>query len=149
MLGLIAGVPFAVWRIPRPETKPTMITGKVQHRILDHAPDIQHQLRTPFEELFGHKPVNLSEGERIYVNDEDYRLCWPESWDAIYKGRYSVVITAEVTQLLFGGYSVARITSAERVDMPVATGTDYAIEAPSLPEQWKPARRFHRLRLRP
>ncbi len=148
VVGLIAGTPFAAWRIPRPETKPIMITGEVHHRILDHAPDIQHQIRTPFEEFFGNKPVNLIDGERIYVNDEDYGLCWPESWDAIYEGRYSVVITAEVTQLLFGGYSVARITSAQRVDMPVATGTDYAIEAPSLPEQWKPARRYHRPRLR-
>ena len=149
VVGLIAGTPFAAWRIPRPETKPIMITGEVHHLILDHAPDIQHKIRTPFEELFGNRPVNLIDGERIYVNDEDYGLCWPESWDAIYEGRYSVLITAEVTQLLFGGYSVARITSAERVNMPVATGTDYAIETPSLPEQWKPARRFHRPRLRP
>ena len=147
VLGLITGAPFVAWRIPRPEAKPIMITGEVRHRILDHAPDIQHKLRTPFEELFGYKPVNLVEGERIYVNEADYRLCWPESWDAIYAGRYSVVITAEVTQLLFGGYSVARITSDERVYMPVATGTDYTLEVPSPLEQWQPARRFHRTRL--
>ncbi len=149
VLGLIVGAPFAAWRVPRPETKPILITGEVEHRILDHAPDIQHTLRTPFEELFGYKPVNLDNGERIYVNAADYGLCWPESWEAIYEGRYSVTVTAEVTQLLFGGYSVARITSAERVDRPVATGTEYSLEAPGLPEQWQPARRYHRPRLRP
>ncbi len=147
VLGLIVGAPFAAWRIPRPEAKPIVITGEVQHRILDHAPDMQHKLRTPFEEMFGYKPVNLDDGERIYVNAEDYGLCWPESWDAIYAGRYSVVITAEVTQLLFGGYGVAKIKSAERVNTPVATGTDYTLEAPDLPEQWQPARRYHRPRL--
>ena len=78
VLGLIAGAPFAAWRVPRPETKPITISGKVHHRVLDHAPDIQHELRTPFEELFGYKPVNLVDGERIYVNDEDYKKCWPE-----------------------------------------------------------------------
>ena len=149
VLGLIVGAPFAAWRIPRPETKPIIITGEVEHRILDHAPNLQHELRTPFEGLFGYKPVNLSEGERIYVNAEDYRLCWPESWDAIYEGRYSVIVTAEVTQLLFGGYSVARITSAERVDMPVATSTEYSLEAPNDPQQWQPARRYHRPRFGP
>ena len=146
VFGLIVGAPFAVWRIPRPETKPIMITGEVQHRVLDHPPDMQHKLRTPFEELFGHKPVNLDGGERIYVNAEDYGLCWPESWDAIYEGRYSVIVTAEVRQLLFGGYGVARITSAERVDVPVATGTEYSLETPDIPEQWQPARRYHRPR---
>ena len=147
VLGLIAGAPFAAWRIPRPETKLIMISGKVHHRVLDSAPNLQHELRTPFEELFGHKPVNLVDGERIYVNDADYRLCWPESWEAIYAGRYSVVITAEVTQLLFGGYSVARITSAERVDLPVATSTDYTLESPVELQQWQPVRRIRRPRL--
>jgi hypothetical protein len=148
VLGLIAGAPFAAWRVPRPETTPITISGKVHHRVLDHAPDIQHELRTPFEELFGYKPVNLVDGERIYVNDEDYKKCWPESWDAIYSGRYSVVITAEVTQLLFGGHSVARVTSAERVDLPVATTTEYTLEAPEAPQQWQPVRRIRRPRLR-
>ncbi len=60
-----------------------------------------------------------------------------------------MVVTAEVTQLLFGGYSVTRITSAERVDLPVATGTEYSLEAPGLPEQWHPARRYHRPRIAP
>jgi len=147
VLGLIVGAPFAAWRIPRPETQPITLSGKVHHRVLDHAPDIQHELRTPFEELFGYKPVNLIDGERIYVNEADYKLCWPESWDAIYSGRYSVVITAEVTELLFGGYSVARITSAERVDLPVATTTEYTLEAPEDPQQWQPTRRFRRPRL--
>ena len=148
MLGLIAGAPFAAWRLPRPETQPITISGKVHHRVLDRAPDIQHELRTPFEELFGYRPVNLVDGERIYVNDEDYKQCWPESWDAIYSGRYSVVITAEVTQLLFGGYSVARVTSAERVELPVATTTEYTLEAPETPQQWQPVRRIRRPRLR-
>ena len=90
------------------------------------------------------------DGERIYVTEADYGLCWPEFWDEIYSGRYSVMITAEVTPLLFGGYSVATITSAERVDRPVATGTDYSLELETLvpPEQWRPTRRFHRPRLR-
>ena len=146
VLGLIAGAPFAAWRIPRPETKPIVITGEVAHRILDHPPDLQHKLRTPFEDLFGYKPVNLSEGDRIYVNAEDYALCWPESWDAIYEGRYKVIVTAEVTQLLFGGYSVARITSAERVDLPVATSTEYTLEVPGTSQQWQPAKRYQRPR---
>jgi len=148
-VGLIVATPFALWRIPRPETKPITIEGEVAHRILDHAPDMQHQLRTPFEELFGYKAVNLVAGERIYVNADDYRLCWPESWDAIYEGRYKVNVTAEVTQLLFGGYSVARITSSERVDLPVATGNEYTLEAPDAPAQWQPTRRYHRRRFGP
>ncbi len=148
-IGLIASLPFAAWRVPRPETKPITITGEIHHRILDHAPDIQHQLRTAFEQFLGYNPVTLINGERIYVNDEDYLLCWPESWDAIYAGRYTVKITAEVTQLLFGGYSVAKVTSSQRIDQPMATGTDYSIETPDVPEQWRPTRRFHRPRLGP
>ena len=128
---MLAGSPFLAWRVPRPETTPLVITGEVRHQILDHAPDMQHQLRTPFEQLFGNKPVMLVDGKRLYVNAEDYVLCWPESWDEIYEGGYSVMITAEVRQLIFGGYSVASISSAERVYRPVATGSDLGIEPAS------------------
>ena len=144
VMGLLAGAPFIAWRVPRPETQPLIITGEVRHQILDHAPDIQHKLRTPFEQIFGNKPVMLVDGKRLYVNAEDYLLCWPESWEAIYENAYSVVITAEVKQLIFGGYTVASISSAERVDRPVPTASDFGIEPPSEP----PARYRRHRRLR-
>ena len=145
VLAILAGSPFLAWRVPRPETKPLIITGEVRHQILDHAPDMQHQLRTPFEQLFGNKPVMLVDGNRLYVSAEDYVLCWPESWDEIYEGGYSVMITAEVRQLIFGGYSVASISSAERVYRPVATGSDLGI-APASDDP--PVRRWRQRGLR-
>ena len=88
----------------------------------------------------------LLDGQRIYVDPKDYRLCWPESWTAIYEQGYSVVITAEARPLLFGGYGVATITSAQRVDRPVATASEPVVEPPPAPpeRQWRPQRRLRR-----
>ena len=145
MIGVLLSVPFATWRMPSPEGAPVVINGEVHHQILDKAPNVQHQLRTPFEGLFGNKPVMLLDGQRIYVDPKDYRLCWPESWSAIYKQGYSVVITAEARPLLFGGYSVATITSAQRIDRPVAAVDEFIVEPPAPPEsRWTPDRRLQR-----
>ena len=145
VFAVLLSVPFATWRFPNPEARPVVITGEVHHRILDKAPDVQHKLRTPFERLFGNKAVMLLDGQRIYVNAKDYKRCWPESWSAIYEQGYSVVITAEVRLLIFGGYSVATITSAERVDRPVATVTEFIDEPVAPPEaQWIPRRHLER-----
>jgi len=151
ILVVLLSVPFATWRLPSPDAAPVVINGKVHHRILDKAPTVQHKLRTPFEGLFGNKPVMLLDGQRIYVDPKDYQLCWPESWSAIYKQGYSVVITAEARPLLFGGYSVATITSAKRIDRPVPTLTEIIVEPPeplAPPEpperQWTPRRSLQR-----
>ncbi len=151
ILAVLLSVPFATWRMPTPDGAPVVINGKVHHRILDKAPNVQHKLRTLFEGLFGNKPVMLLDGQRIYVDSKDYQLCWPESWSAIYKQGYSVVITAEARPLLFGGYSVATITSAKRIDRPVPTVTEVIVESPEPPappeppeRQWTPRRSLQR-----
>ncbi|MHC4141619.1 MAG: hypothetical protein ACYSUF_06975, partial [Planctomycetota bacterium] len=82
--------------------------------------DIRHQLRTPFEELFGNRPVTLVDGRRIYVTESDYKLCWPESWDAIYEKNYSMRISAKARPLYFNDYSVAEVKTVERIDNPMA-----------------------------
>ncbi len=120
VLGALAGAPFAAWRIPQIDAKPVAIGGEVQHRVLDRPKEIQHRLRTPFEELFGNKALTLVDGTRIYVSEADYRLCWPESWEAIFEKNYSMRITAQAEPLFFGDYSVAKITLVKRRDHPVA-----------------------------
>ena len=145
ILAVLFSIPFATWRMPTPEGAPVVITGKVHHQILDKAPNVQHQLRTPFEGIFGNKPVMLLDGRRIYVAPKDYRLCWPESWSDIYEQGYSVVITAKARPLLFGGFSVASITSAQRIDRPVVTAEPFIDEPPAPPvTQWTPRRRLQR-----
>jgi hypothetical protein len=121
VLGALAGAPFAAWRIPKFDSKPIAIVGEVHHQVLDQPEGLQHQLRTPFEEMFGNRAVNLVDGRRIYVSENDYKLCWPESWEAIFEKNYSMRISAEAKPLFFGGYSVAKITMVKRTDSPVAT----------------------------
>jgi len=120
VLAAIAGVPFAVWRIPQYESDPIVIIGEVRYEVLDRPEDIRHQLRTPFEELFGNKPVTLVDGRRIYVSESDYKLCWPESWDAIYEKNYSMRISAKARPLYLNDYSVAEVKTVERIDNPMA-----------------------------
>jgi hypothetical protein len=120
VVGMIAGAPFAVWRLPRPEGKTVAIVGEVHHSVLDNPKQIRDKLRTYFEELVGNKPVSLMDGRRIYVSEADYKLCWPDTWEVIYEQNYSVRITAEARPLLFGDYSPAKITRVRRVDNAVA-----------------------------
>lgn len=116
LVGLVGATPFAAFRAPLPNGKPILIEGDVRHLVIDHAPDIRHKLRTPFEELLGYKAIQLRGGERIYVSPADYALCWPESWGAMYDKGYTVHVVAEAMPLLMGGYAPAKITSAERID---------------------------------
>ncbi len=120
VLGALAGLPFAAWRVPKYDSKPVAIVGEVRHQLLDRPEDIRHQLRTPFEELFGNRAVSLVDGRRIYVSENDYKLCWPESWEAIYEKNYTLRITAEARPLYFNDYTVATITLVTRVDKPMA-----------------------------
>jgi hypothetical protein len=120
VLGAIAGMPFAAWRIPQYKSSPIAIIGEVRYEVLDRPEDIRHQLRTPFEELFGNRPVTLVDGRRIYVTESDYKLCWPESWDAIYEKNYSMRISAKARPLYFNDYSVAEVKTVERIDNPMA-----------------------------
>lgn len=117
-LSALAGAPFAAWRIPM--GNPMSIEGEVLYRALDRAPDLKHELRTYFESMFGNQPVSLVDGPRLYVSQEDYDLCWPESWSDIYDKGYSMRVSAEVRPLLLGGYTVARINGVNRID-PVAS----------------------------
>jgi hypothetical protein len=120
VLGVVAGTPFAVWRLPKVDSEPAVIKGEVRHQLIDRPESIRHQLRTPFEELFGNRAVTLVDGRRIYVTEDDYDRCWPESWDAIYAKNYSLLITAEARPLYFDDYTVATITLVTRVDKPLA-----------------------------
>ncbi len=119
LLALVPGVPFAAWRIPHGD--PVLIQGEVWHQALDTAPDFTHQIRTLFEELLGNRAVSLVDGPRIYVSEADYELCWPETWERIYEQGYSMHISAEVRPLIMGGYAVAKVSHAERVNHPVAS----------------------------
>ncbi len=118
LLALVPGLPFAAWRIPHGDA--VVIEGEVWHQALDTAPDIGHQLRTLFEEVLGNRPVSLVDGQRIYVSEADYLLCWPESWEEIYEHGYSMWVEAEARPLILGGYAVAKIARTERIDHPVA-----------------------------
>ncbi|MHC4081870.1 MAG: hypothetical protein ACYS15_06400 [Planctomycetota bacterium] len=120
VLGAIVGAPFAVWRIPQYKSRPIAIIGEVYYEVLDRPEGIRHQLRTPFEELFGNKPVTLVDGRRIYVSKDDHKRCWPESWDAIYEKNYTMRISAKARPLYFNDYSVAEVTTVKRLDHPVA-----------------------------
>jgi len=120
VLAAMAGAPFAVWRIPQYESDPIIIVGEVRYEVLDRPDQIRHQLRTPFEELFGNKPVTLVDGRRIYVSEADYKLCWPESWDAIYEKNYTMRISAKARPLYLNDYSVAEVKTVERIDNPMA-----------------------------
>ncbi|MHC5006672.1 MAG: hypothetical protein ACYTGF_04840 [Planctomycetota bacterium] len=120
VLAAIAGAPFAAWRIPQYESDPIVIIGEVRYEVLDRPDEIRHQLRTPFEELFGNKPVTLVDGRRIYVSEADYKLCWPESWDAIYEKNYTMRISAKARPLYLNDYSVAEVKTVERIDNPMA-----------------------------
>jgi hypothetical protein len=120
VLAAFAGVPFAVWRIPQYESDPIVIIGEVRYEVLDRPDEIRHQLRTPFEELFGNKPVTLVDGRRIYVSEADYKLCWPESWDAIYEKNYTMRISAKARPLYLNDFSVAEVKTVERIDKPMA-----------------------------
>jgi hypothetical protein len=121
-IGAICGAPFAAWRIPKYQSDPVIIAGEVHHQVLDQPKDIRHQLRTPFEEmLYGNRAVNLVDGRRIYVSEADFKLCWPESWEAIYEGNYTMRISAKARPLYFNDYTVAEITQHLRVDHPVAS----------------------------
>jgi hypothetical protein len=119
-LGAIAGLPFAAWRVPQYKSAPIAIIGEVRYEVLDRPDEIRHQLRTPFEELFGNKPVTLVDGRRIYVSESDYKLCWPESWDAIYEKNYTMRITAKAKPLYFNDYSVAEVKTVQRINNPMA-----------------------------
>ena len=116
LLGLLAATPFGAWRLERPKAEPIILSGQVYHQVLDKAPNFQHTARTYFEELFGNRPINIIDGPRIYVSQPDYERCWPEPWEDIYEQGYSILIKAEVKRLIFGGYSIANITMAERRD---------------------------------
>jgi hypothetical protein len=120
VLAAIAGAPYALWRIPQYESDPIVIIGEVRYEVLDRPDEIRHQLRTPFEELFGNKPVTLVDGRRIYVSESDYKLCWPESWDAIYEKNYSMRISAKARPLYLNDYSVAEVKTVERIDKTMA-----------------------------
>ncbi len=121
LLATLGGLPFAVWRAPRPKSGPVTIAGVVRHQVLDQAPDLPHQARTLFEKAFKNMPVTLETGERLYVGPEDFKLCWPEPWETIYEKGYTLAVTAEARPLLFGGYGVASITNVERIEKEVPT----------------------------
>jgi hypothetical protein len=112
-----------VWRAPKPKSGPVTIVGVVRHQVLDQAPDLPHQARTLFEKAFTNLPVTLETGQRLYVTPEDYKLCWPESWETIYEKGYTLAVTAEARPLLFGGYGVAMITKVERIEKEVPEAT--------------------------
>ena len=116
---LVVSVPFVAWRVPA--GAPFTIEGEVHYQALDTAPDLKHELRTYFEAMFGNKAVSLMDGKRLYVSEEDYEQCWPESWSEIYDKGYTMLVTAEVRPLLLGGYSVARISDTRRIDHPIAS----------------------------
>lgn len=116
LLAMLGGLPFAVWRAPRPKAGPVTITGVIRHQVLDEAPDLPHQARTLFEKLFKNEPVSLESGQRLYVPPEDFALCWPEPWEVIYEKGYTLKVTAEAQPLLFGGHGVARIVNVERIE---------------------------------
>ncbi len=122
VLTLIGSTPFVMWRVPHFEPEPKVIIGEVDHKVIDHAPDWKHQLRTPFEGMFGNRPVTLVDGTRIYVTPPDYDEVWPETWGEMYEKGYSIRITAQADKLLFGGLTVATITDTERVTVsrPIA-----------------------------
>lgn len=121
LLATLGGLPFAVWRAPRPKTGPVTIAGVVRHQVLDQAPDLPHQARTLFEKAFKNMPVTLETGERLYVGPEDFKLCWPEPWEVIYEKGYTLLVMAEARPLLFGGYGVAKITKVDRIEKEVPT----------------------------
>ncbi len=121
LLAMLGGLPFAVWRAPKPKGRTETIIGVVRHQVLDQAPDLPHQARTLFESIFKNLPITLETGQRLYVGPEDYKLCWPESWEAIYEKGYTLAVTAEAKRLLFGGYGVARITNVETIQKEVPT----------------------------
>jgi hypothetical protein len=116
LLAMLAGLPFAVWRAPRPKAGPVTLAGVVRHQVLDQAPDLPHQARTLFERLFENQPVTLETGLRLYVSPEDFKRCWPESWESIYEKGYKLAVTAEARPLLFGGFGVATITKVDRIE---------------------------------
>jgi len=124
VLALLGSAPFVAWRVPKPDGELQIIVGTVDHQVIDHAPDWKHQLRTPFEEIFGNRPVTLDGGQRIYVTPPDYEKCWPEPWGEMYEKGYSVQITAQAQPLLLGGFTVAKVVSAEKVSRPMAGVSD-------------------------
>ncbi len=105
-------MPLAAWRIP--DGDPVTIEGDVRHRLLDPAEDPLDVLRTPFESLWGNKPIDLANGTRLYLSKEDYERCRPQSATA-----FTLHVTVEARALLFGGYEVATVTKAVKTDQPL------------------------------
>ena len=112
LLVLLPCMPLAAWRIP--DGDPVTIEGDVRHELLNPASDPLDLLRTPFESLWGNKPVDLANGTRLYLTKEDYERCRPQSANA-----YTLHLTAEARPLLFGGYEVITLKKTEKTDQPL------------------------------
>ena len=112
LLVLLPCMPLAAWRIP--DGDPVRIEGEVRHELLHPAADPLDLLRTPFELLWGNKPVDLANGTRLYLTKQDYERCRPQSANA-----YRLHLTAEARPLLFGGYEVVTLKKTEKTDQPL------------------------------
>ncbi len=112
LLVLLPCMPLAAWRIP--DGDPVRIEGEVRHELLHPAADPLDLLRTPFELLWGNRPVDLANGTRLFLTKQDYERCRPQSANA-----YRLHLTAEARPLLFGGYEVVNLKKTEKTDQPL------------------------------
>lgn len=95
------------------------IRGKseVKYQIIDLQND---WFRSTFESLFGNKRIYLTEQFRttewLYISKKDFKTLWPESPFDMKEKNYTISFEFETQPLFLGGFSIAKITSIEKID---------------------------------
>ncbi len=88
------------------------LVGEVHYKFIE----LNITNRQIFEELIGNKIVRLENYGVFYVSPNDRKLLWPENPHEMLKKKYTIKAKIEVSSLKFGGYSVAKVVSTEKLD---------------------------------
>jgi len=92
--------------------------AEIYYKIIDV--NTVNYFRNFVESILGNRRIFLANNDIkfIYVNKIDFDKLWPESPLKMQEKNYTMKLNFEVKHLIFGGYSLAKITSYKKINKP-------------------------------
>lgn len=102
---------YAMYRIPSGDER-NFFDGEVHYKFVE----LNFTNRQLFEEVFANRILRLQGHPILYVSETDHAKFWSENPHRMSASGYTFRARLAADPLLFGGHSLARVISVERIE---------------------------------